>query len=128
MKRMILFLFWLIPVVFLSTDSVALAQTPDGEPPSVETVCDDQVGAAFGLCNAYCEAMDCDSVDPQASPTACDKVAAKFMNITGSMPPCLVPPGPMCDNLATCTGCDTPGDLDLCCADSPDAEICGGGD
>ena len=44
--------------------------TPDGQPPSMETVCDGQSGAAFGLCNAYCEAMDCDSPDPQASPQA----------------------------------------------------------
>lgn len=121
---MIFFLFWLIPIVVLSTGSTALAQTPDGEPPSVETVCDGQFGAAFGLCNAYCEAMDCDSVDAQASPTACEKVAAKFMKITGSMPPCVEPPGPMCDDLLSCTGCDTPADTDACCADNPDGSGC----
>src|SRR5260221_520465 len=48
----------------------ALAQTPDGMPPARETICDNESGAAFGLCNAYCEAMDCDSASPQASATA----------------------------------------------------------
>ena len=32
--------------------------TPDGMPPSQETVCDGLSGAAFGLCNAFCEAQD----------------------------------------------------------------------
>jgi hypothetical protein len=72
----------------------ALAQTPDGTPPSSETVCDGQAGAAYGLCTAFCEAMDCDSDDPQASQTACDKVGAKFLNITGQAPPCAVPTCP----------------------------------
>lgn len=124
MKK-ILFLFCFISALVLGMGTAALAQTPDGETPAEETICDDQVGAAFGLCNAYCEAMDCDSVDAQASPVACEKVATKFMNITGSMPPCVEPPGPMCDDLLTCTGCDTPSDTDACCADNPDASGCG---
>jgi hypothetical protein len=62
--------------------------TPDGEPPSIETVCDGQTGAAFGLCNAYCEAMDCDSDAPQASQNACNKVRDKFTQITGEGLPC----------------------------------------
>jgi hypothetical protein len=66
----------------------ALAQTPDGETPAEETVCDSQTGAAYGLCNAYCEAMDCDSEDPAASETACTKVRTKFQNITGNDMPC----------------------------------------
>lgn len=66
----------------------ALAQTADGSTPAVETVCDSQVGAAFGLCNAYCEAMDCDSLNPQASETACANVFGRFENITGNPPPC----------------------------------------
>jgi len=40
------------------------AQTPDETTPAEETVCDLYEGAAFGLCNAYCEAMDCDGLDP----------------------------------------------------------------
>jgi hypothetical protein len=77
----------------------ALAQTPDGQPPSSETVCDNETGAAYGLCNAYCEAMDCElandgdpSTNPHASATACNKVRSKFQNITGREVPCEVPP------------------------------------
>lgn len=67
----------------------ALASTPDGVTPSRETVCDSLSGAAFGLCNAYCEAMDCDSPAPHASPTGCSRVKANFTRITGqAMFPC----------------------------------------
>lgn len=43
----------------------AFAQTPDGETPAVETICDPLLHNAspglFGLCVAYCEAKDCNS-------------------------------------------------------------------
>ena len=65
--------------------------TPDGEPPSVEVNCDGQTGAAHGLCNAYCEAMDCDSATPQASQNACNKVRDNFTRITGQGLPCDCP-------------------------------------
>jgi hypothetical protein len=74
--------------LLLVCTGAALAQTPDGHPPSSETVCDAETGAAYGLCNAYCEAMDCDSDDPSASATACSKVASKFQNVTGRDVPC----------------------------------------
>jgi hypothetical protein len=61
--------------------------TPDGKPPSEETVCDGLDGALFGLCNAYCEAMDCDSPNPHASPTACARVLQNFMKHSGGQPP-----------------------------------------
>lgn len=57
--------------------------TPDGVPPSGETICQGLTGAAHGLCTAYCEAMDCDSANPQASPKACAKVAGNYARITG---------------------------------------------
>jgi len=82
-----------LALLLLCTGAV-LAQTPDGQTPAEETVCDNESGAAFGLCNAYCEAMDCDSANPQASATACAKVKAKFTNITGRTSlPC---EGPVC--------------------------------
>jgi hypothetical protein len=77
--------------LLLICTGTALASTPDGTPPSGETVCDGEVGAAYGLCTAYCEAMDCESDDPHASETACNKVGTKFLNITGRDVPCEVP-------------------------------------
>ena len=73
----------------------AAAQTPDGETPAEELLCDKENGAAFGLCNAYWEAMDCHLADdgdpltePAASEQACTKVGSKFKNITGRDVPC----------------------------------------
>ena len=66
----------------------AWAKTPDGKPPSVETVCDNETGAAFGLCNAYCEAMDCDSPNHHASDNACAAVKRNFEKKTGRPLPC----------------------------------------
>jgi len=68
--------------------SAAEAKTPDGKPPSEETVCDGETGAAFGLCNAYCEAMDCDSPNHHASDTACAQVKRNFERKTGRPLPC----------------------------------------
>jgi len=45
--------------------------------------CGRESGAAYGLCNAYCVYMDCDSNDPQATEEACLKVAEQFLHITG---------------------------------------------
>lgn len=73
----------------------AIAQTPDEEPPALETVCDMETGAAYGMCNAYCEAMDCELANdgdpltaPSASAAACDKVANRFQQLTGRELPC----------------------------------------
>jgi hypothetical protein len=52
--------------IILFAAPTASAKTPDGLPPSQETVCSGLTGAAFGLCNAYCEAQDCD-VHPRPS-------------------------------------------------------------
>ena len=59
-------------------------------PVMAQDACEGQVGAAFGLCNAYCEAMDCDSADQQASDKACNKVYDKFFTHAGTPPPCEV--------------------------------------
>ena len=60
------------------------ANTPDGETPAEESVCDDETsGKAWGLCNAYCEAMDCDA-DPAANPKACERVEALYTSNTGN--------------------------------------------
>jgi hypothetical protein len=71
--------------------------TPDHMPPALETVCDMERGAAYGHCNAYCEAMDCELANdsdpltqPHASANACAKVRAKFQQTTGRDVPCEV--------------------------------------
>jgi hypothetical protein len=77
-----------------STDSLrGLKKTPDGETPSVETICDGYQGKAFGICNAYCEAQDCD-IQPQKH--SCHVLHDKFFEIAGEEPPC-----PVCPCLAT---------------------------
>ncbi len=85
--------------LLLLCTGAALAETPDWMTPSQETVCDGETGAAYGLCNAYCEAMDCELAndsdpltEPHASATACTKVRDKFTNITGNDLPCEAPP------------------------------------
>ena len=57
------------------------------DPPPTEDACANETGAAYGLCNAYCEAMDCDG-EPEASATACTKVQDKYTQITGHGLPC----------------------------------------
>ena len=57
--------------------------TRDESPPAEESVCDDAglVGAAYGLCVAYCEANDCDAFpDSQA----CDRLYNDYSKITGA--------------------------------------------
>lgn len=57
--------------------------TPDDDPPSVETVCDGLPGAAFGLCNAYCEATDCGDGVNYASMQACASLQKNWERRTG---------------------------------------------
>lgn len=66
----------------------AFAKTPDGKPPSVETICDNEHGAAYGLCVAYCEAMDCLDPNQHASDQGCQSVKKNFEKKTGRPLPC----------------------------------------
>ncbi len=74
--------------LLLSLVLPALASTPDGETPAVESVCDGYSGAAGGICVAFCEATDCDD-DPNAADAACDRLYDRFVDVTGEEPPCL---------------------------------------
>lgn len=76
-------------VIFTSAGSVS-AKTPDGQTPSRETVCDNEEGAAYGLCTAYCEAMDCGDPNQRASNKGCDSVRRNFEKKTGRPLPCAV--------------------------------------
>jgi len=94
----------------------SMARTPDGVTPAEETVCDGLVGAAFGLCNAYCEAQDCDILDPQRE--SCELLRENFERITGAgnFPcddggpvPCGDPADPQCDGVCPDDGeCTAP--------------------
>ena len=65
-----------VAVTFATLGSVpASAQTPDGQTPAEETVCDPLIGATpglYGLCVAYCEAHDADILAPGGDPAALD--------------------------------------------------------
>lgn len=75
-------------LALLATPLAASAQTPDGQTPAIESVCDGLPGALFGLCNAYCEALDCDA--GFSNPTACDRVLGNYLKHSGGpVPPCL---------------------------------------
>jgi hypothetical protein len=81
---------------------VTQAQTPDGETPAEETVCDGVAdGAAWGLCNAYCEAMDCDGT-PKASDQACQHVLENFRAQDSGPIPCGSPPSVVTEQPFAC--------------------------
>lgn len=107
MKKLTVLLF-----VLIACTGTAWAQTPDGETPAEESVCDGLEGDLFGLCNAYCEAMDCDSESPTAADRACDRVLSNFTE-AGGEPPCTASAG--CCEIHSTPGCDDP----VC-----EAEVC----
>lgn len=55
-----------------------------------EDFCEGQVGAAYGLCNAYCNSLKCESEEHQASERACDALYDNYYRCTGEEPPCVV--------------------------------------
>ena len=69
----------------ISESTRALQGPPDGDTPATEIVCDDYDGVAYGLCNSYCEARDCDD-DPDRP--GCAVVKAKFEKLTEDNLPC----------------------------------------
>lgn len=79
-----------VAVLFALGAAPALGQTADGLTPAEEEVCEGLSGARWGLCNAYCEAMDCDFETPTASEQACERVLLQFLaRSAGVPPPCL---------------------------------------
>jgi hypothetical protein len=126
MRKLINPLISCVALGFLMTP-VAFAQTPDGQTPADETVCEEAKlgGVLKGLCNAYCEAMDCDA-DPNANINACESVHGKFLKKSGGIElPCVVPPVPDTD------GDSVPDDVDNCAYtpnDQADADGDGIGD
>ena len=61
----------------------AQSVTADGLPPSGESVCDGLqepgiTGGLFGLCNAFCEAKDCDEYPAGEEPRSCQRILANY--------------------------------------------------
>lgn len=75
--------FFVVLCLLAVSGGNAFAKTPDGKTPAQETICDNEQGAAFGLCNAYCEAMDCTDPNQRASDTGCAAVKANYERKTG---------------------------------------------
>lgn len=75
-------------VLLLALATGAGAQTADGQTPAVEDICTKWglSGQVNGLCKAYCEAMDCDDPNPQASEQACGRVLDKITTALGDTP------------------------------------------
>jgi len=97
-------------VIFLALTLILIPSTtaakgPDRVTPAEEYVCDGHTGKAYGLCNAYCEAMDCDSPDRKASPKACAQTLANYQKLMDVKPPCYAP--------VNAAACPCFGDLDV---------------
>ena len=90
---------WLVAALSLSLglsvadNSMTVAGVVDGESTTGDGVCADVDKKLSGLCDSYCEAMDCDSELPLASQKACEKILEKFVTRSGdgSLPPCVIP-------------------------------------
>ncbi len=56
------------------------------------SVCDGAglIGSAYAACHTYCESLDCDGADHPASPRACERALARFLDLSeGKQPPCV---------------------------------------
>jgi hypothetical protein len=119
-------------VVLVAASSASWAQTADGLTPAEETACDGLPKAEFGLCNAYCEAIDCDTRETPLK--ACESLRDNYFERTGfTVFPCDVRcpelPDPFCsDNGVIGTGGDS---CDVCLCDEhwsgPDCATCDSG-
>jgi hypothetical protein len=52
------------------------------------TSCEEYNGALYGLCNAYCNAMECAGDEPNASEEDCEDVRGNFFKMGGDVLPC----------------------------------------
>jgi len=78
-------------LLMLTSFPVWAQRTGDHIVPSQETVCDGDP-FSFGLCNAYCEALDCDSATPLGTPRACSRLLRNYKKKSGGIaPPCVCP-------------------------------------
>jgi hypothetical protein len=71
-----------LSLAFFAPGAARAQGTPDGVTPAVEDVCTGLLGAAYGLCVAYCEANDCDLYPDSHS---CDVLRGNYAKVTGEM-------------------------------------------
>ena len=84
-------------VVFIMVMGAASALTPE------EDVCGDYTDDAWGLCNAFCTAMDCEGDARNASLQACGRVADNFIRATeGKSLPCIKSAAPTDTQAGSC--------------------------
>ncbi|HEX6161551.1 MAG TPA: hypothetical protein VF111_15350, partial [Thermoanaerobaculia bacterium] len=83
MARIRVSVFLVLCTLALFASVNVFGKTPDGRTPAQETICDAEQGSAKGLCNAYCEAMDCTDPNQRASDTGCAAVKANYERKTG---------------------------------------------
>ena len=101
-------LIGIVLAIGLNLPKATFGQTPDGQTPAEEEVCGDLTGAAKGLCNAYCEAQDCDEHERPS----CERLRKNFEKKTGGR---TLP----CDRVA-CGDAGAP----ECNGECPDDQIC----
>ena len=112
------FIVALVVASLMALAGTALTKTPDQQTPSTETACDGLSRSARGICNAYCEAQDCDS-HPKPS-SSCERLRTNFQRQTGSnifpcdRPACGGAEFPTCDgacpeNLVCASGAENGG-------------------
>ncbi len=84
-------------VVFIMVMGTAYALTPE------EDVCSGYTEDAWGLCNAFCTAMDCEGDARNASLQACGRVADNFIRATeGKSLPCIKSVAPTNTQAGSC--------------------------
>ena len=76
------------PLLIALLTALLIPISASAQPRADESVCDGLSGASWGLCNAYCEVMDCESENPNASSTACQNVLSKYKTHTDQVIPC----------------------------------------
>jgi hypothetical protein len=76
MKKLFILTMLVTAIAAFTVAAPATAQTPDGETPANEGVCDVLIGSTpglYGLCVAFCEAQDCEvTYDPSTDEVTFD--------------------------------------------------------
>lgn len=122
MKKLINVL--LITTIFISYVSISFAETPDGVTPAEESICDILLKEGhnenvWGICNAFCEAKDCDS--QKIFDKSCSQLLKNFIKKTNNKIPLPCLPDNFCtDHLGNYytnvveKGCESVTDSNIC--------------